>query len=275
VTDLHRIQALRRLALPLLARFGDRDITMRHAWHPEHRVRLNLYRHKGYWFHGKRREIELMGSLQRLLRPGDSVVEVGCHIGWISLHILKLLKEGGKLFAFEPSPKNLPYLEVNLANFANVEIVRAAVSNRAGEADFFIESLTGQNDTLVQAYSVFEDNKSQAYSDATYEKVRVRTVTLDDYFSDESRPFSLIKIDVEGAERLVLEGGAGFLERHRPVIALEVTREAEWVARFLGDAGYTRFTEALQPVGPGALSDGNWIFVPAERGVPLSSDTRN
>jgi FkbM family methyltransferase len=190
VTDLYRIQALRRLALPLLARFGDRDITMRHAWHPEHRVRLNLYRHKGYWFHGKKREIELMGSLQRLLRPGDSVVEVGCHIGWISLHILKLLTEGGKLFAFEPSPKNLPYLEANLANFSNVEIVRAAVSNLAGEADFFIEPLTGQNDTLVQAYSVFEDNKSQAYSDATYEKVKVTTLTLDDYFSDESRPFS-------------------------------------------------------------------------------------
>ena len=265
--NLYLIEPLRRLTLPLLAKFGDRDISVRHAWHRDHQIRLNLFRHKGYWFHGKRREEDLMNSLARLVSPGSHVAEVGCHIGWISLHLRKLVGNDGKLYAFEPSPNNLPYLKANLASFDNVEIIELAVADRIGEATFYVEPLTGQNDTLVQDYAVFDNNRALAFSDATYKSITVGTTTLDTQFSKVDDAISLIKIDVEGAERDVLQGGEDFVRRHRPAIAIEVTREYDWVEQFFRNAEYAMFTERLEPADDEKVGHGNWFFLPKERGL--------
>jgi len=87
--NLHQNLLLRRLVLPLLKIFN-RDIFISHPWTND-RVRLSLFEHKGYWFHGKNRENDEMLAFGRLIQPGACVIEVGGHIGFISLFYSKLV----------------------------------------------------------------------------------------------------------------------------------------------------------------------------------------
>lgn len=112
VRNLYRNRTLRSFVLPVL-RLVNRDIKIRHHW-TGHKIRLNLFRHKGYWFHGRRRELREMQAFEKLIDPLDVVAEVGGHIGYLSLWFAELTREGGWVFVFEPGDNNLPYLRDNL-----------------------------------------------------------------------------------------------------------------------------------------------------------------
>lgn len=73
---------LRPVVLHLL-RWMARDTSLTNPWTGS-RIYLNSFRHKGYWFFGKEREAGTMARFAELIRPGDTVVEVGGHIGFIT-----------------------------------------------------------------------------------------------------------------------------------------------------------------------------------------------
>jgi FkbM family methyltransferase len=125
--------------------------------------------------------------------------------------------------AFEPNPANADFLRrhVRINRLSNVRVEQAAVADRAGTArfDFGTGSGTGR---LADAGAL-----------------EVRTVRLDDYCAEHGLAPSAMKIDVEGAELSVLEGGRDTLARHRPVIFLsthgpEVHHASLQVLRGLG-----------------------------------------
>ena len=95
----------RRVALPLLAKFGNFDVTIKHHYTGD-RLRLNAFKHKGYWYLGKDRERNVMSSFERLICKGDTVIEVGGHIGYVSLFFAKLAGDTGHVFVFEPGANN-------------------------------------------------------------------------------------------------------------------------------------------------------------------------
>src|SRR5690606_31566834 len=99
---LHRTDWLRRLGLIVLRAISRVDITIRHHWAPEHRLRLNAFHHKTYWYHGRNREHSVMRSFARLIEPGATMIELGGHIGYTSLHLGRLVGPTGRLFVFEP-----------------------------------------------------------------------------------------------------------------------------------------------------------------------------
>lgn len=72
---LHQIRFLRRLILPIIQKINLPDITIRHHWADE-KVTLHPFKHKGYWYYGKKREIESMLLFRDLLRNGDSVIKI-------------------------------------------------------------------------------------------------------------------------------------------------------------------------------------------------------
>jgi len=86
------------------------DLSIAHPWVPPSRFRLNSFRHKGYWYHGKSRELRTMQLFAKLIRPNDTVAEVGGHIGFISMFFAKLVGDNGRVVVFEPGSNNLPYL---------------------------------------------------------------------------------------------------------------------------------------------------------------------
>lgn len=146
-------------------------------------------------------------------RNKNCVFDVGGHIGLVSLPVSRVIAPMGLVCTFEPATSNLRYLRRHLAlnGISNVQIVEALVGATDGEADFFEqEKPTGQNSVVVKKYR------------KKYRLTKKRQITLDSFVQTHRLAPEIIKIDVEGAEVLVLEGARKTLTRHRPVLFLSV-----------------------------------------------------
>jgi FkbM family methyltransferase len=131
------------------------------------------------------------------------------------------------VYAFEPEPHNFELLTRNVAEngFTNVRPVNAAVSNRAGVVRLHLD------DANFGAHS-FDPGSVRNSSGRS---VEAETVQLDD-FADEARAFAgvLVKVDVQGAEGLVVEGGRRLLALPKVTAFMEFWPEA--LARAQADA---------------------------------------
>ena len=253
---------LRQVALAMLARFGQRDATIAHHWVPGRRIRLHWFRHKGYWFYGREREEDVMLAFAALVRPGDTVIELGGHIGYISVYLGSLVGRGGHVYVFEPSPENLPYTRWNTGADPTITLVEQAASDRSGVATFYLEGLTGQNSTLVKNYALFAENRERAFSDEAYRTIEVATTTLDSFVTGNGLRPSFIKIDVEGAELACLRGSVAILKRFRPRLMVEVTMEHKAVLGLMKDLGYRIYTPRFRSIAIGERpSAANLFFI--------------
>ena len=151
--------------------------------------------------------------VKSFLSPGQTFWDIGANFGLFAVVGAKAVGPSGKVLAFEPDPANLLSLRANieLNRLRNVEVAPLAVSNTPGTAEFCSCS--------QGAYSGFR----VAEVPGTVERITVRTTSLDTYHAQQGRPaVHFVKIDVEGAESLVFEGGEQFLgESPRPVVMCE------------------------------------------------------
>jgi len=246
---LHRIALLRRLCLPLLARFNPGDITIPHHFTGEP-FRLHSFQHKGYWYHGKRREGQTMELFRRWVRPGATVLDVGAHIGYVALYLARLVGPAGRVFAFEPGANNLPYLRQNTQGAANIEIVDQGVGSRCERRTFYLENLTGQNNSFLSSFKVFEENKARAYAAGVRrEAVEVQVVTLDEFCRRRTIRPDFVKIDVEGFEAEVLRGAAWLLSEVRPMLMVEIQTAQDEILALARRFGYRVLSPEGNPLG--------------------------
>jgi FkbM family methyltransferase len=197
------------------------------------------------------------------------VVEAGAHIGWVTIHLAELVGARGVVEVFEPSPANLPYLRRNIATIQQIRLHEVAVSDADGTATFYTEPISGQNDTLIENYHVFAENRARAFSQAQYRETLVRCVRLDSALTECAEGVDLMKIDVEGAESQVLRGAVRILASDRPALAVEITRERAGVVSTVERAGYRAFSEELRAVDPMAWPERNLVFLHVDRHADL------
>jgi len=103
---IKELKVARRLVLPVLSKIGRRDTTISHHYTGD-MLRLNCFKHRNYWFMGRRREEDTIALIEKIVRPGDTCFDVGANIGYISLILARIADAGGRVFAFEPDPNNL------------------------------------------------------------------------------------------------------------------------------------------------------------------------
>ena len=158
------------------------------------------------------------------VRPGAVVLDVGAHVGYYTVLSAVLAGERGAVWAFEPNPANARFLRrhAEINRLRNVHVTEAAVADAAGTASFDFGTGSGTGHL------------------ADGGALKVQTVRLDEFCTERGIAPAAIKIDVEGAERGVLEGARATLARHRPVVFLsthgpEVHRAC---LAFMADAGY-------------------------------------
>ena len=77
----------RRILLPFL-KLAAFDFSVAHHWTGD-RFILNCFRHKGYWYHGRVREFSTMQAFGCLIAKGETVIEVGGHVGYLTLYFAK------------------------------------------------------------------------------------------------------------------------------------------------------------------------------------------
>jgi FkbM family methyltransferase len=241
---LYRNHLLRRVFLPLFARFNPGDVRIRHHYTGD-RVRLHSYRHKSYWFHRKQREAETMHLFEQLIPPGATVLDVGGHIGYIALYFASLVGPTGRIYCFEPGANNLPYLRENVGSHPNVTIIEHGVGARNEIRSFYLEDVTGQNNSFVKDFEVFKSNRAFAYaSNVTIQEVTVEVITLDDFCRVEGIRPSFVKVDVEGFELEVLEGASEVLRDLRPMLMVEIQRNYGRIEALMQEHGYGMLSPA-------------------------------
>lgn len=159
-------------------------------------------------------EPEIVDRLVRLARPGTTVLDVGANIGLMAIPVLRDC-DRCRVISFEPSPSSLPWLRRTAASSPFADrwmVVGKALSNQAGELDFVTG---GPNGALFEGF-----RSGERLPDG--QVVRVPVSTLDLEWEAAGRPeVSAIKIDVEGAEAAVLEGGESLVEACRPALIVE------------------------------------------------------
>ena len=251
--ELYKIPALRKAIIPMLKAF-DRDIEVRHPWLDGKRITLSLFKHKGYWYHGKRREKETMLLFSKIIKPNSTIIEVGGHIGFISLWFDNLTRPNGKIFVFEPGSNNLPYIKKNIASHNRIKLIEKAIGNYVGTVDFYQDSLTGQNNSVVKDFEGYKRNTEFSFVSSDIDKVKVPITTIDTEFKDTKIDF--IKIDIEGGEFDAICGAREVLLSYQPVIMIEVQADEEKLYHELLSYGYefwglseTKITSYIQLKG--------------------------
>jgi len=93
---------------------------------------LHPFHDKGYWFSGRKRELDDLAGFQRIVRPGECIRDVEANTGFVVDVLAQLVGDGGPVVAFEPGPRYLRYLERNIKCFPNMEHQPLAVCDRTG-----------------------------------------------------------------------------------------------------------------------------------------------
>lgn len=177
------------------------------------------------------------------LRAGQVAVDVGCHKGAYTYWMRRRVGATGQVFAFEPQPRQVAYLQQAFATlpFENVVLVPMALSDTIGRATLNVPAGAGQTHAASLEPSAAGGVQHKAWSD----RIDVGVTTLDDFFSTQPRGPNFLKIDVEGHELAVLRGGHMTLAKHRPILLLECEARhrtdgnVRSVFQFLESLGYT------------------------------------
>jgi FkbM family methyltransferase len=173
------------------------------------------------------------------LRPGDWAIDIGANVGSVAGQLCRTVGPGGLVWAVEPLPRNVDRLRLlaEANGLRQLEVLPCALGSEQGTATI---RLGGDGSS---GYSSFT---ASWISDGALD---VRTERLDDLAAEvgSDRRLRLVKLDVEGFERRVLEGAEVTLRRRRPLVYCEfndiiLTDAGSSSAELLGafaDLGYT------------------------------------
>lgn len=212
------------------------------------KIRLRLDEHMQsqiFWYGYYSRDIILL--MNRIIKQGDVFADVGANIGEISLAAAKRVGVSGKVYSFEPMTylfqRLVQHIEMN--NIKQITTVRQGLAREPRTAIIYAQE------------EKFKDGTSHAglgtiypFGDRNQPVEEIELTTLDNYFNEhEIQKLNLIKIDVEGAELDVLHGARYTLERHKPLVILELQAEtarvagnsAEEIVTLLRSSGYDIF----------------------------------
>ena len=143
--------------------------------------------------------------IREQIKEGDIVIDVGANIGYYTLIFAQLVGKTGKVFAFEPEPKNFEILKKNIEinNYDNVTAEQKIISDKCEKMKLFV------SDSGIVGHRIQKMGNLENF-------IEVESVTLDDYMKklNLDKKVDFIKIDVEGAEPKVLDGAKTILKEN-------------------------------------------------------------
>lgn len=166
------------------------------------RVVHHVLRDTGMW------EKEESDALRRLLAPGMTFVDIGAHVGYMSLLAAGAVGPAGRGIALEPAPGNFELLQANLVRnrATNVVAIPAAAWKETGPVTFSLDE--------------FNTGDHRAYARPEAETFPVPGYALDDIIPP-AVTVDVVKVDAQGTDHLALQGMAATLARCRPTMLVE------------------------------------------------------
>src|SRR5438128_2629287 len=146
------------------------------------------------------------------LSPGDHVIDVGSNIGYYALLAAEKVGSAGRIAGFEPAPGVFEILQQNVKSSGrkNIEVFPCAIGAKSGTLEFFESEIPNWG-------SLFQNNSLMQTRTTT-----VPAKTVDEIVRDASdfHPIAL-RMDVEGAELMVLEGAREVVREYKPCLFIE------------------------------------------------------
>ena len=189
-----------------------------------------------------------------------SFLDVGAHVGLYSLPVSRVLAPGGRVYAFEPAEGSYRYLQRHITynGVTNICPYQLVVGDMRKDSVPFYEHVVASS-----ALSGLT-KRIKRRTDRYVEKPRSQ-IALDDFCAEHRLAPDVIKIDVEGAELLVLRGAKSTLARHGPMLFLSVHpahleamgQSTEELADLLRDMGYEILDTNRAPTA--SLGSGEYV----------------
>ena len=176
-----------------------------------HQITPYVLEEQGDWFEDEIRFV------RRLLKPGQRAIDIGANHGVYALSMAKAVGAGGRVWAFEPASAVARLLEQSIAlnGFDQLKLRGEAMSNQVGIAEMSVSSNSELN-TLVLS------------SNPTGATETVALTTLDACMVlYEWEGVAFLKIDAEGEEERILQGGRRFLAEFSPLVLYEIRAGSE------------------------------------------------
>ena len=168
----------------------------------------------GYW--SLEPDLEWVESI---LSDGDVLIDIGANAGIYTLSSSKVVGEKGLVYSFEPNPVcvNLVEKSIKLNNLNNIVLIPEAISNTEGTQELVLYAASDHN------HIKFSDQSSVVSKSTVIGTAKIKVTTLDNYFANKKlSKLDIIKIDAEGYEKFVLQGGAEIIKQFKPKLILEI-----------------------------------------------------
>jgi len=207
-------------------------------------------------------EPDVTRVLQRILEPGDVFIDVGANVGYFTLLGSTLVGPTGKVYSYEPDPKNIERIRYHCANnhIDNVEVIGRPVSHCVEDVTFWFNKSSSGGNALWNPGEYFGDPN---FNDGN--TIMTSTTLSDEFDSRGLEKVKLIKIDTEGAEHAILRGAASWLKNQSvPFIIAELNSfglqkldtSFEKFIEFMYDNGYLAFLLFLDGRAPQFVAPG-------------------
>lgn len=182
-------QPLRSLLKPIARSIADVLLKLNRTKLPSY---FNITERYSFLYKGIESSVVTIAS--EILKPGDTVIDIGANIGYLTRQFALRVGNGGKVYSFEPDPTNFECLSFNTRRLPQVSLSKQAISDKNETTTFYLHPTSGMSNSLVNAWE-----------NAT--TINVETITFDTWIAEKCiTAIRLIKIDVEGAEVKVLRG---------------------------------------------------------------------
>lgn len=155
-----------------------------------------------------------------ILNNQSTIFDIGANIGWYALNWSKQFPQSS-IYAFEPIPETYDFFKTNITinGSRNIYPNQLAFSDTSGKTTYYF---TPESSVLASEKNILDYKNAQ--------KIPVETTTVDNFIQQNKiECLDVIKCDVEGAELNVVKGALRTIEKHQPVIVLELFHEwSKW-----------------------------------------------
>lgn len=155
-------------------------------------------------------------SLISLVSPGDTIIDIGTNIGATALQLAFCVGNTGFVYGFEPDPLNyykcIENIKLNKTN--NILVENVGLGDGIANLNMVVQSPLNRGGNRIKS----------KIDDERIEQKMVKITTLDKWLSNKTsmNKIDVIKIDVEGYEMKVLQGGFQTIKKYKPKLFIEV-----------------------------------------------------